>query len=97
MARNGTLYTARGRINIQNAKYRNDFGVVDAECDCECCKNYNVAYLHHLFKVGEITGKVLASIHNERFVVRLTDRIREAILEDRFERFRDEFLGLYYG
>ena len=97
MARNGTLYGSQGRVNIRNAKYRNDFGPVDAECDCECCKNYNAAYLHHLFKVDEITGKVLASIHNERFVVRLADEIREAILEDRFESFRDEFLGRYYG
>jgi len=97
MARNGALYTARGRVNIRNAKYRADFGVVDEGCDCECCKNYNTAYLHHLFKVDEITGKVLASIHNERFVVRLAGQIREAILADRFESLRDEFLGKYYG
>jgi len=97
MARNGTLYSSQGRVNIRNAKYRSDFGAVDAECDCECCENYNAAYLHHLFKVDEIAGKVLASIHNERFVVRLTEQIREAISEDRFESFRDEFLKKYYG
>ncbi|MCL1839464.1 tRNA guanosine(34) transglycosylase Tgt [Candidatus Saccharibacteria bacterium] len=96
IARNGTLYSPRGRMNIRNAKYRTDFGVVDAECDCELCKNYSVAYLHHLFKVDEITGKILASIHNERFVVRTMDRIREAILEDKFESFRDDFLQRYY-
>ena len=95
-ARNGALYTSYGRINIKNAKYRTQFTPVDPDCDCYCCKNYNAAYLHHLYKVDEITGKTLASIHNERFVVRICDQIREAILDDTFNDLMKEFMVKYY-
>ena len=96
MARNGSLYTLDGRINIKNAKYTHDFTPLMEECDCECCKNYNKAYLHHLFKTDEITAKVLASIHNEHFVVTTVDRIREALLNDTFDEYKKEFLARYY-
>lgn len=96
MARNGSLYTLDGRINIKNAKYRDDFTPLMADCDCECCKNYTRAYLHHLFKTDEITAKVLASIHNEHFVVSVVDKIRESLLSGEFESYRDEFLKRYY-
>ncbi len=96
MARNGTLYTLDGRVNIKNARFTHDFTPVDAECDCECCKNYSRAYLHHLFKTDEITAKVLASIHNERFIVRTVDNIREALLNDSFEKYKITFLNRYY-
>ena len=96
MARNGSLYTLDGRINIKNAKYKDDFTPLMPECDCECCKNYNKAYLHHLFKTDEITAKVLASIHNEHFVVKLVDNIRESIMNDTFEKYKNEFLNRYY-
>lgn len=96
MARNGSLYTNDGRINIKNAKYKHDFTPLMSDCDCECCKNYNKAYLHHLFKTDEITAKVLASIHNEHFVVSLTDRIRESITDGTFVSFKDTFLSRYY-
>ena len=97
MARNGSLYTLDGRINIKNAKYKHDFTPLMPGCDCECCKNYNKAYLHHLFKTDEITAKVLASIHNERFVVRTVDNIREAILDETFQEYKQEFLRRYYN
>ncbi|MDO4526811.1 MAG: tRNA guanosine(34) transglycosylase Tgt, partial [Candidatus Saccharibacteria bacterium] len=96
MARNGTLYTLDGRINIRNARFRHDFTPLDSECDCECCKNYNRAYLHHLFKTDEITAKVLASIHNEHFVVTTVDRIRESILNGNFPNYKSHFLSRYY-
>ena len=96
MARNGSLYTLGGRINIKNAKYRDDFTPLMADCDCECCKNYTRAYLHHLFKTDEITAKVLASIHNEHFVVSVVDKIRSSLLSGEFETYRDEFLKRYY-
>ena len=95
MARNGSLYTHDGRINIKNAKYKNDFTSLDSECNCECCKNYSRAYLYHLFKTDEITAKVLASIHNEHFVVTTVDKIRESILNDTFKEYRNEFLNRY--
>ena len=96
MARNGSLYTLDGRINIKNAKYRDDFTPLMADCDCECCKNYTRAYLHHLFKTDEITAKVLASIHNEHFVVSVVDKIRSSLLSGEYEAYRDEFMKRYY-
>ena len=96
MARNGSLYTLDGRINIKNAKYRNDFTPLMPECDCECCKNYTRAYLHHLFRTDEITAKVLASIHNEHFVVSVVDKIRESLLDGTFADYKEEFLKRYY-
>lgn len=96
MARNGTLYTLDGRINLKNAKYKTDFSPVMTECDCECCKNYTRAYLHHLFKTDEITAKVLASIHNEHFVVSVVDKIRESLQNDTFADYKREFLNRYY-
>lgn len=96
MARNGSLYTLDGRINIKNAKYTHDFTPLMADCDCECCKNYTRAYLHHLFKTDEITAKVLASIHNEHFIVKTVDRIRESLLNDTFKDYKESFLARYY-
>ena len=96
MARNGSLYTYDGRINIKNAKYKTDFSPLMPDCDCECCKNYSRAYLHHLFKTDEITAKVLASIHNEHFVVTVTDNIRKSLLNDTFEEYKKSFLSRYY-
>lgn len=95
-ARNGALYTPHGRINIKNAKYRTDFTPLDPDCDCYCCQHYTAAYLHHLYKVDEITGKTLASIHNERFVVRICDKIRESILNDTFDEYMADFMDKYY-
>lgn len=96
MARNGTLYTHDGRLNIKNAKFTHDSSPIDPECDCECCKNHTRAYLHHLFKTDEITGKVLASIHNEHFVVTTVDNIRAALLDDTFTAYKENFLNRYY-
>ena len=97
MARNGSLYTLDGRINIKNAKYRTDFTSLMPDCDCECCENYTRAYLHHLFKTDEITAKVLASIHNEYFIVHTVDRIRESLKDGTFQDFKNKFLSRYYN
>lgn len=97
MARNGSLYTPVGRINIKNAKYKKDFKPLVDDCDCECCRNYSRAYLHHLFRTDEITAKVLGSIHNERFVVRTVEQIRAALIEGNFAEFKMDFLKQYYG
>ena len=96
-ARNGALYTRDGRINISNARFREDFGAIDEGCGCWTCRNHTRAYLAHLFRAGEILASTLASIHNEYFVVNLCGEIRESILRGDFEEFRDEFLGRYYG
>lgn len=96
MARNGSLYTKDGRINIKNAKYAHDFTSLDPDCDCEFCQNYTKAYLHHLFKTDEITAKVLASIHNEHFIVRTVDQIRQSLLDGTFQNYKQTFLNRYY-
>ena len=95
IARNGTCFTSAGRVVIKNAKYARDFGPLDAECDCYTCQNFSRAYLRHLFKAGEITGARLASIHNLRFLLRLMENVRQAILEDRLMDFRNEFFSKY--
>ncbi|MBR3115977.1 tRNA guanosine(34) transglycosylase Tgt [Candidatus Saccharibacteria bacterium] len=96
MARNGSLYTNDGRINIKNAKYTHDFTPLMPDCDCECCKNYTRAYLHHLFKTDEITAKVLASIHNEHFIVHVVDRVRTTLADGDFVTYKSAFLNRYY-
>ena len=96
-ARNGALYTLDGRINILNAKFREDFTPIDAECDCYACQHYTRAYINHLFKSDEILGATLASIHNERFVVRTVDQIRESLKDETFYIFKRTFLSRYYG
>ena len=97
VARNGTLYTERGRINITNARFKRDFGPLDEDCDCNTCTHYTRAYVHHLFRAKEMLSATLATIHNERFVVRLVDRIRGSIEDGTFDEFRGDFLGRYYA
>jgi len=80
MARNGTLMTKSGRINILNAQYREDFGPIEAGCGCYTCQNYSRAYLAHLFRTKEMLVATLASIHNLYFLVNLTKQIRQNIL-----------------
>jgi queuine tRNA-ribosyltransferase len=96
-ARNGALYTYDGRLNIKNSEFQNDFGPIDEECDCYSCKNYSRAYIHHLLKANEILGLTLASIHNERFVIRTVDKIRESIMDCSYFDYKIRFLERYYG
>ena len=95
IARNGTAMTSHGRVILKNAKHKEDFSPLDPECDCYCCKNHTRAYLHHLVKCGEMLGARLLSIHNLRFSLRLMEQIREAINNDRFLEFREEFYQKY--
>ncbi len=95
VARNGALYTRHGRVNITRAEYTRDYTSFDADCDCYTCQNYTSAYLHHLFQSGELLSKTLATIHNERFIVRLVDDIRDSIADGSFYEFKREFLTNY--
>ncbi|MGD9606924.1 MAG: tRNA guanosine(34) transglycosylase Tgt [Leucobacter sp.] len=92
-ARGGTMYSSRGRINAKAAAQRRSFEPLDPECDCYTCQNYTAAYLHHLFKAKEMLGSTLATIHNERYIVRLVERIRQSIIDGTFAELRDETLG----
>ncbi|OFT48697.1 tRNA-guanine(34) transglycosylase [Dermabacter sp. HMSC06F07] len=97
VARNSAVYTARGRVNLTGAKYRTQFAPIDDNCDCYTCTHYTAAYIHHLFKAKEMLSSTLCTIHNERFVVRLVEEIRAAILSGDFEALREERTGAYYG
>jgi len=90
-ARNGTLFTSFGKLNIKSAKYKLDENPIDNECNCYTCKNYSRAYLNHLFKAKELTYFRLASIHNLHYYLDLVKKAREAILENRFSEFKKEF------
>jgi queuine tRNA-ribosyltransferase len=95
MARNGTLQTAQGRLNILNAQYRGDFTPIEKDCGCYTCANYTRAYLAHLFRAKEMLAATLASIHNLYFSVNLVKKIRQSILDGQFAKFRDEFVQNY--
>jgi queuine tRNA-ribosyltransferase len=81
-ARHGLLFTNNGGIKIMQGKYKNIMRSVDDTCSCLTCKNYTVAYLHHLFKAHEMTGFLLATIHNLAFMTRLMQTYRERILHN---------------
>jgi len=90
-ARNGTLFTSFGKINIKGAKFKEDSAPVDSECECITCKRYTRAYLNHLFRAREITYFRLATIHNLHYYLNLMREVREAIINDRFVEFKEEF------
>ena len=95
LARHGHAFTKYGKINLKNAKYKEDFTPVDTSCDCECCKNYTKAYIRHLLVVEETLGQRLLSIHNLRFLIIIMEGIRLSIQEDRFLEYKKEFMDNY--
>lgn len=95
-ARNGAIYTYDGRINIKNNIYKVDFSPIDQNCFCYTCSNFTRAYVNHLFKANELLAFTLSSIHNEYFVVSTVDKIRQSILEDNYETYKENFLRKYY-
>ncbi len=78
-ARNGHLFTSQGIVRIRNSQYRHDLAPLDPECVCHTCQNYSRAYLHHLFRTGEILGARLNSIHNVHYYQQLMQNLRLAI------------------
>ncbi len=95
IARHGNAFTKHGKINLKNAKWREDFTPVDETCDCYACKHYTKAYIRHLIMVDESFGARLLSIHNIRFLIRLTEDLRKAIQEDSILEYREKFLKDY--
>jgi len=91
--RNGTVYHPVKRFHLTNGRYRRDFTPIDEDCDCYTCQHYTRAYLNHLFKSKEMLAATLATIHNERYIVRLIDQVRQSILDGTFHEFRDDTLG----
>ncbi|RMG30545.1 MAG: tRNA guanosine(34) transglycosylase Tgt [Gammaproteobacteria bacterium] len=92
-ARNGHLFTSQGVVRIRNARYRDDTGPLDPECDCPTCRHYSRAYLHHLDRCREILGARLNTLHNLYYYQRLMRTIRAAIEAGRFEEWRRRFLS----
>ncbi len=91
VGRNGTALTSNGKIVVRNGKYKDDFTTLDTECDCYACKNYTKSYLRHMINAGEMMGAMLLSLHNITYLNRLMADIREAIMQDAFVEFREEF------
>ena len=94
-ARNGTLYTSSGKINITNKEFRDDFAPIEKNCACYTCQNYSKSYVAHLFRGREMQAATLSSIHNLFFIINLVKKIRVAILTENFQEFKKEFFQRY--
>ncbi len=90
-ARNGLAFTHSGKLTVRNAEYKEDLRPLDEECDCYTCTHFSRSYLRHLVNTGEVLGARLISYHNLYYLVRLMRRIREAIMNDRYGDFMEEF------
>lgn len=95
LGRNGCVYTSEGKLNIKNARFKDDFSPIDPNCDCWACRNYTRAYLRHLYKAEEILAARLATYHNLYFYRKLMQSARQAIMNDEFLDFKREFLEKY--
>ena len=95
IARTSAVYTMEGRFNLSNSGFKRDFTAIDDECDCYTCTHYTRAYMHHVFRGKEIIAATLATIHNERFIVRLVDQMRQALLDGNFADMKADFMGRY--
>ena len=94
-ARNGTVFTRKGKLPLRNAEFASDFSPIDPTCDCVTCRNYTRAYIRHLIQVGEINGLRLATLHSLHFYMRLMEKIRETIKNGNFAQWKDDFLKEY--
>jgi len=94
-ARNGTVYTRRGKLVIKNQSFQSDFSPIDEKCGCYACQNFSRAYIRHLFQAEEILALRLATIHNLYFYMELVREAREAIIQDRFQSWKEDFLNEY--
>ncbi len=95
--RNGQAFTAEGPLNIKNVKNKYHWGPLDETCDCYTCRNFSRAYLRHLYVAKELLILKLLSYHNVYFYLSLMKRAREAILEDRFAQFKNDFYSNYFA
>jgi tRNA-guanine transglycosylase, queuosine-34-forming len=95
LARHASAFTPTGRINLMNAGYAHDKAPIDSTCSCYTCQNFNRAYLRHLIVAKEMLASTLISIHNIQFLVSLVKTARQAILENRFAAYAEEFLQTY--
>jgi queuine tRNA-ribosyltransferase len=90
-ARNGWLFTRHGDIKIKNAKYKDDLMPIDPDCDCYTCQNFSRSYLHHLFKIGEMLGSRLNTLHNLFFYKKIMLEAADAIKNNNYLAFQRNF------
>ena len=90
-ARNGWLFTEFGDLKLKNTQYKNDTNPIDSHCQCYTCQNYSRAYLHHLFRIGEMLGSRLNTIHNLFYYQKIVHDARSAIEIGSFETYRKIF------
>ena len=95
IARHGNAFTLDGRMNLKNAKYKEDFTPIEDSCDCYTCKNFTKAYIRHLLVANEQLAGRLLSIHNIRFLIKLTEDIRKSIENNNFKEYKEKFLKRY--
>ena len=95
IARHGNAFTRNGKINLKNAKFKEDFTPIEDNCDCYACKHYTKAYIRHLIVANETFGQRLLSIHNLRFLIKLTEDIRDSIESDNYLDFKNSFIEKY--
>ena len=95
IARNGGFFTKYGRKIIRNAQYSDLNAPLDDECDCYTCRNFSTAYVHHLFRCKELLAYSLSTIHNLRFILKLTADARQSIINGNFKEFKEAFLSTY--
>ena len=97
IARHGNAFFHHGKMNLRNAKFKEDFTPIENDCDCYTCKHYTKAYIRHLLVANEQLAGRLLSIHNIRFLIKLTEDLREAIKNDNILEYKEKFLNEYEG
>ena len=98
LARHGHVLSKYGKFNIKNAQYKNDYSPLVENCDCyTCTSKYSKAYIRHLIVANETLGQRLLSIHNIRYLISLTEELRQAIKDDKLLEYREQFIKDYYG
>ncbi len=90
-ARNGHLFTSQGIVRIKNAQYKNDLSALDPECECHTCQHYSRAYLHHLYRCGEILAATLHSLHNTYYYQKLMQRLRSGLENGTLDAVVEQF------
>ena len=95
MGRHGTAFTDEGQLNMGGARYRDDDRPVDDGCDCETCRTFSRGYIRHLFNAGELLGLRLLALHNVRYLIRLAERARAAIVAGSFSAWSRDWLARY--
>jgi len=93
--RNGQALTSSGKLNLKNAVHKNDYSPLDSECPCEVCREYTKAYIHHLFRSGELLALRLLSLHNLYFLIQLVGSIKKSIRSGKFVSEKKKFFENY--